>query len=164
MWEEKRISVIIPTYAERSSVRQVVEDFFKTGVVDEVIVIDNNAEPGTDDEVAKTSARLVHEHRQGYGYAIQRGLAEALGDILVICEADGTFVARDIHKLLAYADDFDVVLGTRTTKELIWEGANMGFLLRWGNFIVAKFLEFIFNTSLLTDMGMHPEIDQPRRL
>ena len=35
-------------------------------------------------------------------------------------------------KLLAYADDFDMVCGTRTTRELIWDQANMGWFLRLG--------------------------------
>lgn len=153
MWHNESVSVILPTYAERQSIRSVIEGFFATGVVDEVVVVNNNAQPGTDEEVAGTGARLVHESRQGYGWAIQRGLAEASGELLIVAEPDATFLARDAFKLLAYADDFEIVFGTRTTRELIWQGANMDFSLRWGNFLVAKFLEFLFNTAQLTDMG-----------
>src|SRR5205807_1020644 len=74
-------------------------------------------------------------------------------DYLVICEPDGTFAARDIFKLLAYAEDFDVVYGSRTAPTLIWQGANMGRALRWGNWTVAKLMEFLFNTTNLTDVG-----------
>lgn len=56
-------------------------------------------------------------------------------------------------KLLAYADDFDMVCGTRTARELIWAQANMGWFLRWGNVTVAKLLEFLFNGPCLTDCG-----------
>jgi len=153
MWNNKTVSVILPTYAERESIRRVIEEFFATGVADEVIVVNNNAQAGTDEEVAKTNARIVHEIKQGYGWAIRRGLREAKGEFLVVAEPDGTFMGKDIIKLLSYADDFDVVLGTRTTKELIWRGANMDYALRSGNYIVSKFLEFIFNTPVLTDMG-----------
>ena len=45
------------------------------------------------------------------------------------------------------------MLGTRTTNELIWEGANMGAFLKWGNWAVAKMVEVIFNTSHLSDIG-----------
>ena len=55
--------------------------------------------------------------------------------------------------MLAYAEDFDVVYGSRTVKELIWEGANMGLFLKWGNYSVAKLMEFLFNTTSLTDVG-----------
>ncbi len=56
-------------------------------------------------------------------------------------------------KLLAYSHDFDFVVGTRTAKEFIWEGANMGHFLKWGNFAVAKLMEMLFNTVTLTDIG-----------
>ena len=49
-----------------------------------------------------------------------------------------TFLPQDVVKLLVYSDECDVVLGTRTTRELIWAGANMDWFLRWGNWAVAK--------------------------
>jgi hypothetical protein len=103
--------------------------------------------------VAKTRAREVFEPIQGYGAAIIRGLKEAKGDYVVVSEPDGTFLASDLYKFLSYADDFDFVVGTRTTQSLIWQGANMGFFLKWGNYFAGKFVEFIFNTTQLTDAG-----------
>jgi hypothetical protein len=149
----KTVSVVLPTYNEKDSIRQVILDFFATGVVDEVIVVNNNAAPGTSEEVAGTGAREVAEPRQGYGRAIRRGMDEATGDYIVICEPDGTFLSRDVLKLLAYAEDFDVVYGSRTSQELVWRGANMGTFLRWGNWAVAKYMEFLFNATSLTDVG-----------
>ena len=153
MWEGKDVSVVLMTYAERDSIRLVIEGFLETGVVDEVLVVDNNAQAGTREEVAKTPARLVHEPRQGYGHAIRRGLIEADGDLIVLSEPDGTFLPQDITKLLVYSNECEVVLGTRTTRELIWAGANMERLLRWGNWAVAKLIEVVFNTSHLSDVG-----------
>lgn len=153
MWDGKRISVIFPTYNEKDSIRAAIEEFFATGVVDEIVVVNNNAAPGTHEEVAKTAAREVFEPRQGYGAAIQRGLREATGDYLIVAEPDGTFDGRDVRKLLAYADDFDVVFGTRTTSSLIGEGANMGLFLKWGNWAVAKLLEILFDTTHFSDVG-----------
>ena len=153
MWNGKRVSVVLMTYAERDSIREVIEGFFATGMVDEVLVVDNNAQPGTAEEVRRTRARLVHEPRQGYGHAIRRGLSEADGELIVLAEPDGTFLPQDITKLLAYSDECDVVFGTRTTRELIWSGANMEWFLRWGNWAVAKLVEVLFNTSHLSDVG-----------
>jgi glycosyltransferase involved in cell wall biosynthesis len=95
----------------------------------------------------------VHETRQGYGSAIRRGFAEASGDLILLAEPDGTFRGHDVLKLLAYADDFEVVYGSRTVKELIWKGANMGLFLKWGNYWVAKLMELLFNSTSLTDVG-----------
>jgi glycosyltransferase involved in cell wall biosynthesis len=153
MWNGNSVSVVLMTYAERGSIRGVIERFFDTGVVDEVLVVDNNAEPGTAEEVERTRARLVREPRQGYGHATRRGLAESSGDLVVLSEPDGTFRPEDIMKLLVYSDECDVVFGTRTTRELIWAGANMAWFLRWGNWAVAKLIEVLFNTSHLSDVG-----------
>jgi glycosyltransferase involved in cell wall biosynthesis len=141
------------TFAERDSIREVIDGFFATGVVDEILVVDNNAQDGTEAEVRRTDARLVHEPRQGYGHATRCGLAESTGDIVVLAEPDGTFLPEDIFKLLVYSNECDAVFGTRTTRELIWHGANMDWFLRWGNWAVAKLVEFLFNTSHLSDVG-----------
>jgi glycosyltransferase involved in cell wall biosynthesis len=159
-WNGATVSVVLPTYNERDSIRAAILDFFAHGPVDEVVVINNNAAPGTSDEVAAAAAELppgvvreIHEPRQGYGAAIQRGLSEAAGDYIAIAEPDGTFLGRDTWKLLAYADDFDVVYGSRTSRTFVWRGANMGAFLRWGNWAVAKLMEFLFNSTNLTDVG-----------
>jgi glycosyltransferase involved in cell wall biosynthesis len=147
------VSVIFPTYNEKDSIRGSIEEFLATGVVDEVLVVNNNAAEGTSEEVAKTKAREVHEATQGYGAAIRRGFKEARGDYLIVSEPDGTFRGDDVFKLLSYIVDFDVVYGSRTVKELIWQGANMGLFLKWGNYWVAKLMELLFNTTSLTDVG-----------
>ena len=153
MYRGKRVSVVLPTYNERDSIRACIEAFETTGVVDEIIVINNNAAAGTSEEVALTSAIEIHEPVQGYGAAIRRGFKEATGDLICVCEPDGTFNADDVFKLLAYSQDLDVVYGSRTVGEFIWQGANMGFLLRFGNWGVAKLMEVLFNTNSLSDVG-----------
>lgn len=153
MWNGKTVSVIFPTYNEKDSIYICVQEFFDTGVVDEIIVVNNNAAPGTSEEVQRTKAKEVFESKQGYGNALQRGFREASGEIIIMSEPDGTFSGHDVKKLLAYSEDFDAVLGTRTTSVLIWKGANMGIFLKWGNWAVAKMIEFLFNTTTLTDVG-----------
>ena len=153
MWNSQRVSVVLPAYNEEQSIKSAVESFFATGIVDEVIVVDNNSRDRTAEEAGKTRARIVSEKIQGYGAALTRGLAEADGDLVILAEPDATFMGKDVTKLLAYADDFDLVCGTRTTRELIWEEANMGWFLRAGNVAVAKLLQVLFNTCSLSDCG-----------
>ncbi|MEK6250810.1 MAG: glycosyltransferase [Actinomycetota bacterium] len=153
MWEGRTLSVVLMTYAERDSIRRVIEGFFDTRAVDEVVVVNNNAQPGTSEQVALTDAREVFEPMQGYGHAIRRGLREARGDLVLLAEPDGTFVPRDVFKMLSFSGECEAVLGTRTTRELVWSGANMGWFLRWGNWAVAKMVEVMFNTSHISDMG-----------
>lgn len=149
----KKVSVVIPTYNEAESIRGVVEGLFATNLVDEVVVVDNNALGNTKEEVRKTKAILVQESRQGYGHAIMRGLIEAKGDLIIMTEADGTFQSRDVEKLLSYSEDFDAVLGTRTSRAAIYSGAFMPFPVRFGNWLWAKIVEVLFNGPVLTDVG-----------
>lgn len=153
MYKDRKVSVILPTYREKDSIRQVIHDFEALGLVDEILVVNNNAIEGTSEEVGQTSAVEIQEPIQGYGAAIRRGFAEATGDLVVVCEPDATFLAQDLHKFLAYAEDVDIAYGSRTIKTFIWERANMGLLLKWGNWFVAKLLELLFNTSYLSDVG-----------
>src|SRR5438132_11312469 len=153
MWQGHRVSVVFPAYNEEAGIAAAVADFGALDAVDDVVVVDNNSKDKTAARAREAGARVVHEPRQGYGNALRRGLAEAQGDYVVLAEPDGTFMGKDVLKLLAYADDFDLVLGTRTTRELIWHGANMGWQLRWGNWFVAKLLQVLFGGPSLSDCG-----------
>lgn len=153
MYGQKSVTVVFPTYNEEQYIRPAVEDFFSVGVVDEIVVVDNNSRDRTADEARLTRARVVQETAQGYGHALRRGLREASSDIVIMAEPDGTFIGRDVLKLLAYSDDFDMVCGTRTTRELVWAQANMGWFLRIGNWVVAKMIQFLFGGPSLSDCG-----------
>ena len=153
MHRGKTVSVVFPAYNEEQYIRPAIEDFLISDVVDEIVVVDNNSRDRTAAQAAATPARVVTETRQGYGFALRRGLAEATGDIVILAEPDGTFIGRDVLKLLAYADDFDMVCGTRTTRELIWDQANMGWFLRMGNWTVAKLLQVLHGGPSLSDCG-----------
>jgi glycosyltransferase involved in cell wall biosynthesis len=153
MYGSRSVSIVLPAYNEAPYIRAAIEDFLSIDAVDEVIVVDNNSRDATAEEARRTKARLIQETRQGYGHALRRGLREAKGDLIIMAEPDGTFIARDVHKLLAYSEDFEMVCGTRTTRELIWDQANMGWFLRVGNWTVAKMLQVLFDGPSLSDCG-----------
>lgn len=154
MYNNKIVSVVFATYKEKDSVKAVIEDFFATGFVDEIVVVSNNAENGTDEEVKKTKARLIREPRQGYGHTYQTGIKEARGDYIILCEPDGTFIGSDLERFLVYAKSgFDVVLGSRTGQNTLLSGADMGLGRKFANVFEAKTIEVLFNTNALTDVG-----------
>ncbi|MDP2684204.1 MAG: glycosyltransferase family 2 protein [bacterium] len=153
MYHQKKVSVVFATYKEKDSIRAVIEDFLATGFVDEVIVVNNNAELGTDEEVRKTTAKLIYEKRQGYGYTYQTGIIATTGDYIILCEPDGTFVGSDLERMLVYAKDFQVVFGTRTNQSSILDGAAMGLVRKLADVFEAKVIEVLFATNSLTDVG-----------
>lgn len=153
MYKGKKVSVVLTSYKERNSIKEIINGFFDTGIVDEVVVVDNNAEEGSVEEIKKTQAKLFFEKRQGQGYALRRGMLEAMGDYIVLCEGDGTYKPIDIEKFLLYAADFSVVLGTRTNTSLIGPDSGMFFLRRIADVIEGKLIEILFTTNRLTDVG-----------
>ena len=154
MWNGQRLAVVLPTYNEHLSIADCIRSFEALGIVDEIVVVNNNAHPDTSPAVSSTTAREVHESTQGYGAAIRRGLAETQAfDLVCVCEPDGTFDPADLMKLLPFTSDVDVVFGSRTVQTFILSGANMGWFLRWGNWAVAKLTEVLFNTVYLSDVG-----------
>jgi glycosyltransferase involved in cell wall biosynthesis len=153
MLKKNKISVILPTYNEKESIRKVIKDFEDLDIIDEIIVINNNAVDGTTEQVARTSAIEIFESDPGYGAAIQRGFKEATGDLIFVCEPDDTYAAEDVYKFLSYIEDVDAVYGSRTVKNFIGEGANMGHFLKIGNWFVAKMMQVLYRTNSLSDVG-----------
>jgi glycosyltransferase involved in cell wall biosynthesis len=123
--------------------------------VDEVFVVDNSSKDKTREVSLRAGARVETVALKGYGDTIRYGLDNAKGDILIVVEADSSFRAKDLGKLCEYMKDSDMVMGTRTTRQMIEQGANMRGLLRWGNIFVAKLVEALWwaQEPRFTDVG-----------
>ena len=143
-FDQYKVSVVIPAYNEEETITEVVEDFKTHPAVDEVLVVDNNSRDATHALAVHAGARVVTEKAQGYGCAMKCGLDEAKGDIIILTEADGSFQSKDIPKFLEYLKDCDMAIGTRTTRQMIEQGANMGSILRWGNVLFGKIVEALW--------------------
>ena len=156
MFRNRTVSLVIPAYNEEETIRHVVEEFRTEPHLDEILVVDNNCKDRTAELARAAGARVISETRPGYGSALMAGMTAATGSILVLVEADGSFRARDVEKLLVYLDDADMVMGTRTTRQMLEQGANMRSFLRWGNVAMAKFLQLLWlrpHEPRFTDVG-----------
>lgn len=150
---EKKVSVVIPAFNEEDSIGLVVRDFRPH--VHEVFVVDNSSSDQTAQIAREQGARVETVSLTGYGDTIAHGLDHAEGDILIIVEADHSFRSADVGKFLEYLKDADMVIGTRTTRQMIEQGSNMGGLLRWGNVAVGKLVELLWwgQEPRFTDVG-----------
>jgi UDP-N-acetylglucosamine diphosphorylase / glucose-1-phosphate thymidylyltransferase / UDP-N-acetylgalactosamine diphosphorylase / glucosamine-1-phosphate N-acetyltransferase / galactosamine-1-phosphate N-acetyltransferase len=148
-----RVSVVVPAFNEAESIGSVVRDL--RDHVDEVFVVDNSSTDRTAEVAREAGARVETVRLTGYGDTIRHGLDHALGDVLVITEADFSFRARDLGKLLEYLKDADLVMGTRTTRALVEQDTNMRGLVRIGNIGVAKLVELLWwrRRARFTDVG-----------
>jgi hypothetical protein len=75
---------------------------------------------------------------------VNRSIAEAKGDYVLVCDGNGTFAASEITKLLAYAGYCDVVFGARNTPGVVPE------LRR--SWVLAKVVGALYGQTL-TDVG-----------
>ena len=156
MHNNYKVSLIIPAYNEEATIAAVIQDFKTQPALDEIIIVDNNSKDRTGDIARELGTTVIHETKQGYGCALRSGMDRAEGDILILCEADGSFRSSDINKFIAYIEDAGMVIGTRTTKQMIDQGARMNFIIRMANIAVAKFLQmlwFFTNETRFTDVG-----------
>ncbi|HRC84190.1 MAG TPA: glycosyltransferase, partial [Thermoanaerobaculia bacterium] len=152
-FRDARVSVVIPAYNEALSIGSVVREFLPH--VDEVLVVDNHSSDATAEVARRAGARVETVALEGYGDTLRHGLARASGDILVMTEADHSFRAKDLGKLLEYLKDADLVVGSRTTRELNEHGTNMHGVVRWANVLVAKLIEVLWwsREPRFTDVG-----------
>jgi glycosyltransferase involved in cell wall biosynthesis len=143
----------VPAHNEAESIEYVVRDFRKR--CRQVIVLDNQSPDGTARKARDAGAVVYSESLAGYGDAIKKGLDRSDADILVVVEADGTFRANDLPKLLTYLLDSDAVIGSRTYWHYVEYGANMGFLQREVNLIFGLLVTLLWwnRQSRFTDVG-----------
>ncbi len=90
-----------------------------------------------------------------YGQKIKYAFDLADADILILTEADYAFPARDVEKLFAYLKEADMVIGTRTSRQLMERGTDIQGIVRLANVFVAKLLEVLWwhFEGRFTDVG-----------
>jgi cellulose synthase/poly-beta-1,6-N-acetylglucosamine synthase-like glycosyltransferase len=154
---DRRVVVALTAYNDEASIGQAVADFRQHPLVRRIIVVDNNSRDNTFNVASRAGARVVVEKNPGYGSCVYRCFMEALnedGQLIVLCEGDMTFRARDLEKLLAYIDHADVVNGTRIVEQLREYSTQLSTFMYYGNFFVGKLLELKhLGRGTFTDVG-----------
>jgi dolichol-phosphate mannosyltransferase len=115
-----RATVCLPTYNERENVERMVRSLHPLGV--HVLVIDDNSPDGTG-EIADRLAReldsvsVLHRPRkEGLGPAYLAGFRRALdegAELVLEMDCDFSHDPADVPRLLAAAEEADLVLGSR---------------------------------------------------
>jgi glucosyl-3-phosphoglycerate synthase len=87
------VSVCLPARNEEATVRAIVRaidrDLVRSGLVDEVVVVDDGSVDGTAAAASAAGARVVPAAGgPGKGQALRTGLASTSGDVVVFCDAD----------------------------------------------------------------------------
>lgn len=149
------LSVVIPVYNEKNTIREIVHRVLAVGLVHEIILVDDGSQDGTRDILPELDGKdgvrvILHEHNQGKGAAVRTGFKHAKGDVILIQDADLEYDPRDYPALLKPLEEglAEVVYGSR------FLGGPRRPILFW-NMVANKILTFVTNilyNNILTDM------------
>lgn len=118
------VSVIVPAYREAPNLRPLTERVFaatgQAGLDAELIVVDDNSQDGSVETVEELAKRflvriVVRTQERGLSSAVLRGFEEAMGDVLVVMDADLQHPPEKIPELVECltAGRADFALGSR---------------------------------------------------
>ena len=114
-----RLSIIVPVFNERDTIRELLRRVAAVDLDKEVVVVDDGSTDGTREvlaEFAGTGSTVVlHDANRGKGAAIRTGLRHVTGDCVLVQDADLEYDPDDYHRLLAAMEErgADVVYGSR---------------------------------------------------
>lgn len=150
-----KLSVLMPVYNECDTLEEIVQQVINTGLVHEIVMVDDGSTDGTRDLMKRWDGDPVvrvflHEVNKGKGSAIRTAITEATGEVMVIQDADLEYDPRDYPKLLQPIEEgrADVVYGSRF---LGGPARKVYFWHRVGNLMLTLFTNVLYNIDL-TDM------------
>ena len=145
--EMPKIIVVMPAYKAEGTLRMTYNEVMSTGVVDEVILVDDASPDGTA-ALAKTLPKttvIVHEQNKGYGgnqKTCYRAALDAGADVVVMVHPDYQYTPLLIPAMASMITSgiYDCVIGSR----ILGGGALKGGM-PWWKYIANRALTYIEN-------------------
>ena len=96
----KRISVVVPAYNEEKHIGNLIKRIKKNDIY-EILVVNNASTDNTAEVAQKAGARVVLCENKGKGYAMEMGIKEAKGEILIFLDGDIENYHNEIIQLMS---------------------------------------------------------------
>jgi len=152
-----KLSLVVPAYNEEKAIEKVLDEAL--GYVDEVIVVDD----GSKDNTAKIARSFIKEHKKsdnknkeiklishainlGKAAALNTGVKNSSGEVVIFTDADDTYPCRHVPELIKEIENgADLVIGSRFLPK---PPKNMSFSHVFGNKLFSSLVSYISSTNI----------------
>ena len=162
MTNQPTISIIIPTYNEKTTIRKILEQIQKQEISKEIIIIDDGSTDGTKEIIQNINdsniKKIFLKKNYGKGAAIRSGVKRAEGQITIIQDADLEYSPNDYNKLIApiLQNKTKVVYGTRFPKNKKQKNISLFYL---GNKVLTLISNILYRTKLTDEATCYKVFD-----
>jgi glycosyltransferase involved in cell wall biosynthesis len=117
------VSIVIPCLNEERTLGTCIDKalaaFEAAGIAGEVVVADNGSSDSSVELAERHGARVVHAPVKGYGSALRKGIEEALGEFIVLGDADGSHDFSETPRFVnKWREGYEFVVGNRFRGEI----------------------------------------------
>jgi len=151
-----RIVVIVPAFNEEQAIGKVLADI-PEGIACEIVVVDNNSSDATAEIAQNAGVTVVHEPRQGYGFACLKGIEYVKStsqkvDVVVFLDADYSDYPGEMVNLVQpiIQQGYDLVIGSRLSGQGYRAVMSLHQIL--GNRMATTLIK-LFYGACYTDLG-----------
>lgn len=117
-----KVTILLPCYNEELALPKVITDIRDAmngvGYSYEIMIVDDGSTDNSVTIAENLGCRVIRRAvRRGAGASRKTGILAAEGEIIVMLDADGTYTAADIPKMLKFFPEYDQVNGARTSEK-----------------------------------------------
>lgn len=139
-----KVAILLPCYNESLTIEKVVRDFRAQLPDADIWVYDNNSTDGSGDLARAAGAKVRRVVQQGKGHVVRRMFQEIEADVYVMVDADDTYPADEVQKLIQPILDgeADMVNGDRLSSTYMTENKRPGH--NFGNTLVCTLIRLLW--------------------
>lgn len=138
------VSIVLPAYNEEKTIKSTIAGIKKAvnGLKHhiKIIVVDDGSTDKTYKSASSISGVRVmrHELNRGYGASLKTAINNTSSEYILIMDADGTYPASSIPRMVEEAKKYDMIVGARTGKVV-----KIPFFRKPAKWILRHFAQYI---------------------